>query len=185
MSPSTPVEANLPLPRDSFLQRKGKERRSKHQQASRAHFKSGQSSARGQPESGLTLLRVRLRIHLTRSGIQQLFQLQSQGLRLRHGHQVTVGTALVNLEAEPGQDTPGSDATAGLYSATTGGDLAEPAFRIPVGNFREARAGGAGPHVTTGLLGWRRRRPKPWVASSLTRVRQSSGARSAGARKGT
>lgn len=137
MSPSTLLEANLPLPRDNFPQRKGKERRSKHQQAARAHFKSGQSSARGQPESGLTLLRVRLRIGLTRSRIQQLFQLQSQGLRLRHGHQVTVGTALV---LEPGIDSPGSGATARLYSATTGGDLAEPAFRIPVGNFREARA---------------------------------------------
>lgn len=66
--------------------------------SSRSH-----SSARGQPQSGLTLLRVGLRIRLPRSRIQQLFQLQSQGLRLRHGHQVTAGAALVNLHCSPSE----------------------------------------------------------------------------------
>lgn len=50
-----------------------------------------------------------------------------------------------------------------LYLATQGGDLAEAAFRIPVGNFREARArrrGGASRHHWAAKL--RRRRPKPW-----------------------
>lgn len=98
------------------------------------------SSARGQPQSGLTLLRVSLRIRLSRPRIQQLFQLQSQGLRLRHGHQVTVGAALVNPKPKPRPDAPGSGASARFHSATTGGDLTEAAFRIPVGHFREARA---------------------------------------------
>lgn len=141
------------------------------------------SSTRGRPQSGLTLLRVGLRIRLTRSRIQQLFQLQSQGLRPRHGHRVTVGAALVKRAARDPRRT---------RLRTTSGALRGPAFSSRVGNFREARAGGAGRGLASSraLLGWRRRPAKPggggvWglMAASLTRVRQSPGAR--GRRRGS
>lgn len=121
------------LPRHNFPQRKGKK-------AAPAH-----SSARGRPQSGLTLLRVGLRIRLTRSRIQQLFQLQSQGLRPRHGHQVTVVAALVNVQPRAPSSSPG--APAGHYTTrqaeTFGAGAWLPDRQLPGG---ARRRGGASRH---------------------------------------
>lgn len=142
------------------------------------------SSTRGRPQSGLTLLRVGLRIRLTRSRIQQLFQLQSQGLRPRHGHRVTVGAALVKRAARG----PPPDATPHHQRSPSGAGVQLQGRQLPGG---ARRRGGAGPGVISGVARLetqaretrRQRGGGGGMAASLTRVRQSPGAR--GRRRGS
>lgn len=59
------------------------------------------------------------------------------------------------------------------------GDLAGPAFSVPGGNFREARAGGAGPRVTTGVARPETQARETWKGSRRPSARapESRGAR--------
>lgn len=102
------------------------------------------------PQSGLTLLGVGLRIRLTRSRVQQLFQLQRQGLRPRHRQRVSLRAAHVNVRPQPGHCLLAESSrreTAPQHRS----HRAEPGAQLRAGNFREARGRGGACRVTGGV----------------------------------
>lgn len=116
------------------------------------------------PQSGLTLLRVGLRIRLTRARVQQLLQLQRQ--RPRHRHQVSLRAAARQRAAQlspspgPGPDgsLPAGALSPGRLLPGTARDRAQPRSSSgPATSGR--RAGGGGACVSLrALLGRRRKR---------------------------
>ena len=97
------------------------------------------------PASGLTLLRVGLRIRLARSRVQQLLQLQRQGLRSRHGHQGLArrrARERRSLPAESSRLRDGSPRTVRDAPSRTPGSGSPTSGRL---------SGGGGACVTTGV----------------------------------
>lgn len=139
------------------------------------------------PPSGLTLLRLGLRIRFARSRVQQLLQLQRQRLRSRHGHQ--------GLARRRARERCSPPAKSSLLRDESPRTVREAPSRAPgFGSPTSGRLpGGGGACVTTGVA-----RTEAHAPGRLTRVRVrvrvcacaegrggGEGLGRAGARKGT
>lgn len=131
-------------------------------------------SAHGLAPVNLTLLRIGLRILLARSRVQQLFQLQRQGLWPRHRHQPRLRARECAAPAWARTLSPGRVLSPRDYLLL--GRVrhrAELRAQLPTGNFREARGRGRGLSRQLGLCedeGGSAWETKPIVAVQ-TRVR--------------
>lgn len=134
------------------------------------------------PPSGLTLLRLGLRIRFARSRVQQLLQLQRQRLRSRHGHQGLARRRAPERCSPPAKSSllrDGSPRTVREAPSCAPGSGSPTSGRLP---------GGGGACVTTGVA-----RTEAHAPGRLTRVRVrlrrgaggGEGLGRAGARKGT
>ena len=145
-------------------------------QPSRSQFSStrdaGPGSAQGRTHRSargfaapvsLTLLWVGLWIRLAWSRVQQLFQLQRQGLRPSHRHQDSLPSApgTGTCGTSPGRSPLAGSSTRRLLSSAR--NRAEPCDQLLAGNFREAFGRGRGLRVTTGV-----KAEAPWRLKGLS-----------------
>lgn len=170
-----PPEPGATLPGGGFPLHTGKKSRPGGKtQLPAPHAPSGSAlgrayrSAHGLAPVSLTLLRVGLRVLLARSWIQQLFQLQRQGLRPRHRHQPRLHAreCAAPARARTRLSRPGSLAQRLFLRRVR--HRAELRAQLRTGDFREARGGGGACCVRTGVA-----RSKAEAPERLNRLSRS------------